>query len=552
MNNFDAILNDPYGVLALIGLTVLVIVSLFVIILLFKLYAKFSLLNNVLDEQYAYIQQNIPKKSLVEKINTNSSELSASIATNTKVAQTLPELISHHVSSEVSLGLMPFGQEIRKLNEHTNISIDNLIDKLSQDHKLFAQALTTLNSEGYLTEWVDNFREVVEPLQKTSAALEDHYNTSQQVLKTVQALVVELAGVRTTAESSFERITTVVEHWEATENTHMRDIENRIMARLEEVADINDRVGNGLLEQQTATTQLLASNTQLNNSVREVMGIVEGLQHLSQRIDAQYQESYHKITQTTEKLVVEAAGLRQTSDGWLKRIASVIERWEADETTHMRSIEKRIMERLQEVAATHQKITDELSELQAVSVRVLKSQDQMQQSTQQAVEVMAHLQNLVQAIESKYHNILSVQESFQSSMQAQQQLFQSQLQTLLSEFESSLQQLTEQGTLLRRQLSEQGTKLFKYAETALHGLHDMVTHLHTVHTEMLIGFEKQHQQYMRDQQTIFQQQMNLMNDAGLLMNRLPTKGMQIALLILFLFHLVLMGILAYDVLKNQF
>jgi len=466
------------------------------------------------------LRNNVPKREVVEQINTTNRALSQSLVSHEKVVKQLPTTISTRIADEVHTGLAPLNTEIGKLTY-----------ALSHDHEQFIMALNTLNSDGKLSEWVNEFREAIEPLQATTSALTQHYTTSQKVLETVQSLAVEMASVRQTTESSFKRITTAVEHWEATETTHMRDIEHRVMARLEEVADIHDRVANGLSEQQTATTTLLSSNRELDKSVQKITGIVEGFHNLSEQIDTQYHNLFNRVTQSTEKLGAEATGVRLTTESSFKEILTVVKRWEVDETTHMRDIEKRIMDRLAEVTDTHNRVADGLSELRNAISTLLGSNNNLIETVEKVTNTTANLQHLIQQIDSKYKDILSVQEEFQKKMHTDMANMQAQMQTALSEFEGALVQLTHQGTTL-----------FNNVKVSLQNLHNIIKGFRQIHEKMLSALWQYHNQHI-------QEQRDLMAQARDLMHNLPTAKVQIAILVMFSFQLILTIILIYGVLK---
>lgn len=525
MNNFSEITSSPFGLLALIGLCFLVILGVIVITLLIKWSTKFTILTKT------------------------SSALSSTIDAHKEVVQELPALVGAKVSSQVECGLRPFSQELQTLNGRTITSLKELQSKLGQDHHLFSQALLTLNSQGDLSEWVNKFREVIEPLQKTSTSLEQHYQTSQGILRTVQSVVVEFSGIRKSAESSFERITTVVEHWEASQSTHMRDIENRILSRLEEVADIQDKVANGLSEQQVATAKLSASNDELCRSVKQVNEVVGGMRDLNLKIDDNYRQSFNQISQKSDEMVVQVSNLRQQADHWLKRVAGAVERWEKDENTHMRTIESRVMERLKEVANTHKQIGEELTALQHASNKVLEGQSQMQKSTEHVVKAIEQMQQIAKVIKNEYQEILSTQKDFQGQMHQQQHVFQSQIQSLLTNLDNSINTVAKQGELLCRQLAQQSQAVFSQAQTILNSFNEGMQALQAEHTKSLVAFHQGFERSLNLQQDLANQQSKLMDDARALMYRLPTKSMQVAFLILFITHLVFTGVLAYDILK---
>jgi DNA repair exonuclease SbcCD ATPase subunit len=209
-------------------------------------------------------------KNLINGVKDTNTALTSSLRTHKDVVENLPALVSNNVSKEVSDGIEPARKELEKLSKQVTGSTNNLIQSLSESHNTLIKTLTTINTDGSLTEWVESLRETIEPLQTTTAALEQHYQTSEKLLANTGDLVLQWTGQRQVVESAFTKFSSIMEEWAVKETTHLRDIEPRIMERLKEVASTNDLVAQGLSQLQSSQTKMSDTQQELSESVRRV------------------------------------------------------------------------------------------------------------------------------------------------------------------------------------------------------------------------------------------------------------------------------------------
>ncbi len=187
----------------------------------------------------------VPDRSLVERLAGLQESLARSLDAQRQAVEQLPRQVAGAVSGEIR----PLAESLQRSHDH------------------FSAAVLTLDQEGSLSEWVGGIRDAVQPLQAVSAAVERHYETAGKVLHTTSGLVEQWASQREAVVHAFEAFAETVERSSAAETTHLRDIEHRVMNRLEEVAETNANVAHSLSELQVASRQAAETQTGLGRSV---------------------------------------------------------------------------------------------------------------------------------------------------------------------------------------------------------------------------------------------------------------------------------------------
>ncbi len=263
--------------------------------------------------------ENLNMPDLVEDMSKSNRTLSRSVDTHRETIGLLPDLVSRHVAGEVRKGIEPVQHELRTLAGETQSGAARLADSLAKAHDHFTGALMTLNSDGHLSEWVDSFREAAEPIKSASSAIQHHYETAEQLLDTTGKLIAQWSGQRRAVDDSFKRFSSVMEQWAVDETTHFRDVEHRIMNRLEEVAGTNSMVAQSLSELQTAQTKMAGSQEEFSETINQTASRFGEILDITRRA----QNRHIEIIRTQEQL---QAQLKTIQGAFQKRTAALDER----------------------------------------------------------------------------------------------------------------------------------------------------------------------------------------------------------------------------------
>jgi hypothetical protein len=236
----------------------------------------------------------LPDKGLVDRLVETQDALTQSIEAQRRAVLELPRNVAGTVAAEVK----------------------PLSESLVRSHDHFSRAVLTLDQDGSLGEWVGGIREAVEPLQAVSTAIERHYDTAGQVLRTTSGLVEQWASQREAVVHAFQRFAETVERSAAAETTHLRDVEHRVMNRLEEVAETNAAVAHSLSELQTASRNTLETQAGLARSVEATV------QRTSELIDLgkQTQTQHHELIRSPQGAQNDLARWQKDADQGLKRL----------------------------------------------------------------------------------------------------------------------------------------------------------------------------------------------------------------------------------------
>jgi regulator of sigma D len=247
--------------------------------------------------------QTLADQNLLQRISALEQSLHESSAAHRTAVEALPQRISSAVSKEVRAGLDPARQQLEGLTQQSR----SLSEALGRSHDHLSQAVLTLNQDGTLGEWVASFREVVEPLQHATSAIDRHFDTAGQVLRTTSGLVEQWAAQRDAVIQAFRTFSQQVERSAAAETTHLRDIEHRLMNRLEEVSETNATVAKALSELQVAGRNALETSTDLTRSVERTGQRFAELIDL----DRHTQTQHHELIRTQQQLQKDFAELER-------------------------------------------------------------------------------------------------------------------------------------------------------------------------------------------------------------------------------------------------
>ncbi len=218
------------------------------------------------------------------------NQLRQAIAAQQQATDGLPDRLASRVAGEVRQGLAPVQAAVGQLTRENQQAMGQLAETLSGSHAHLNQVLMALDHDGGLGEWVTSFRETTEPFQLATDALTQHYETGGKLLSTTGELVRQWADQREAVQVAFRSFSDMVERSQAAETTHLRDIEHRVMNRLEEVAETNTTVSHALSELQTASRRTQEAHESLSETVRSTVDKVGELIDLGRQTQAQHHE----------------------------------------------------------------------------------------------------------------------------------------------------------------------------------------------------------------------------------------------------------------------
>jgi uncharacterized protein YoxC len=138
-----------------------------------------------------------------------------------------------------------------------------------------ARAFTTLDQDGKLSEWVDVFREAIGPLQRSAAEVEQNHGLMRQMLATTAQLLQDWTAQREQIQQALVRLSDMMERSLSEEATHARDIEHRIMARLEEVQRSDQLVASTVSKLEIVRTRYDDLVEQVRENIRKSDGVLE-------------------------------------------------------------------------------------------------------------------------------------------------------------------------------------------------------------------------------------------------------------------------------------
>ena len=144
-----------------------------------------------------------------------------------KIARSFDTLGQQIPSAEMLQQFHTTGQALTKALEAQNLSheIRTGIEPLQQD---LHNALMLINTDGYLSEWVNSLQAGVEPFTKCTASISDLYTTANKILSCMGDLAAQWSQQRRTIEITHTRFAEAIENWTVDQTTHSHNIEQRI------------------------------------------------------------------------------------------------------------------------------------------------------------------------------------------------------------------------------------------------------------------------------------------------------------------------------------
>lgn len=295
-----------------------------------------------------------------------------------QATQQLPGIVAGTVANEVQSGLAPVQGELAALSKTQQQALGQVSTALSQSHDHFTRAVMTLDHDGSLSEWVGSLRDTTEPFQKATTTLVQHSETTRQILSTAGELVRECAGQRQAVETAFKHFSEMVERSATEETVHLRDIEHRVMQRLEEVAETNTMVSQSLSELQTTHRSHLAAQQNLAQAVEDTVGQVGELIDLGH----QTQQQHHELVRTQQEVQRGFSAWREDMDQGLARFQKRLEETPARVAAN---VERSTRETLDGIRQIGGEIREHQQQNAAALERVRQQQDAVVQAQAQLV-----------------------------------------------------------------------------------------------------------------------------------------------------------------------
>lgn len=300
----------------LAGIAVLGVIAFFQI----KTFRRFTDLNREINE----IANKLPSSELLNTLTAVNRSLVQSLDAQRSITGKIPDIIGRTLASEVSRGLGPMPAELKTLTQTISASIETYTQTLADSQEQLTGAIMTLNRDGSLAEWVDSFRDVSEPIQLAAASLDQHYQTTARILESLSHLTADWADQKKAVETSFTRFSEAVEAWMIDETTHFRNVEHRIMNRLEEVAATNETATQSLSALQTAHTKMAGAQDHLSDSLSEVIRKIPEIIDMAGKT----QEQHRDLIRVQAELQTALGDLREKtlerSDDFEKRTERLI------------------------------------------------------------------------------------------------------------------------------------------------------------------------------------------------------------------------------------
>jgi len=268
------------------GLTILIV---FVILLWRSLRTLLGKLQH-LDTALVGVGQKIPSKEVTRQMGQGHQALAGALSAHKSLIGGLPEKMAGKVAQEVNSGLRPLQKTVLESAKQSTTAINSLVQGFTESHDHFVQALLTLNDDGCFTEWLEGLQRVVNPLETVANAVEDHYRTSENLLARSSEISERWSGHWEQVSQNFKNFSERFEHWTNIEAAHNHDMEQRILARLEEVGKTNHLIGSNLAELQTARTQLMNSNRELSDAVHKVVTNIREISDFNERLNQQHNQ----------------------------------------------------------------------------------------------------------------------------------------------------------------------------------------------------------------------------------------------------------------------
>lgn len=201
--------------------------------------------------------------------------------------------------------------------ENASTALVRTTTDLSARHEELSAVVTTVNGDGSLGEWIAALRTTVEPIVHTSSALGEHFDTTRSLVQTTGELVTEWAEQRKNVEREAKRLTDTMVGWAAQETAHAREVESRILKRLEEVSAIDANVAKGLARLETVDVRLAEAQTDLNHALRSTLDENRSLVKNMQDLIVEYRSSQQRFTKLQSELQERVLAFQKQSETML-------------------------------------------------------------------------------------------------------------------------------------------------------------------------------------------------------------------------------------------
>ncbi|MGD9211614.1 MAG: hypothetical protein PVI90_12590 [Desulfobacteraceae bacterium] len=295
----------------------------------------------------------MPEKSLVESLVSGNNMLKDALESHQQMINTLPELVGDRISQEVILGIKPVKEEINQLTSDVGKRISTLTTELGQSHQDLSDTLLTINTEGYLSDWIGSLKETVTPLENATRAIEVHYVTAESLLNQSREFTTQWAGNWQNIAGKFSTFTEEFTRWASSETTHMRDIEHRIMNRLEEEAESKYLIAESLNGLQKAKTQLLESGVELNESMNKINSHMLELKAFIENTQNQHSELLHHQREFQTAFQTWQTNIQDQTEVIQNTTADFVKNVESDLNTILTCVKEKINELVTDYQQLH-------------------------------------------------------------------------------------------------------------------------------------------------------------------------------------------------------
>lgn len=332
------------------------------------------------------LKAEMPGRRAVDGLAQAMRSMTGALEAQRAVVTEMPKLIGGGVAAQVREGLQPLAEDLVRFSNDTKVGMEALAESLQTSQTAFTQAVITVNEDGGFDQWVGALRETIEPLQETGDVLERHFQVTDSMLETTESILADWSDQRAEVRKAFEDFSSAVARSATEEVAHLRDIEQRMTHRLEEVAETNALVAESLSALQTASRNAAASN---ENLARSVEGTVQRVAELIEA-NRQMQNRHHQLINAQDESrqrfeawekTVDAAvdhvnqgleGLPRIVQGALGDVVTATEQSVQELGRMMGGFHTRHQKALEAIEARHRSMTARREELLAIEGRLMK------------------------------------------------------------------------------------------------------------------------------------------------------------------------------------
>lgn len=260
--------------------------------------------------------QTLPNRALVEAMTSGQRELIAAIAAHQAAVDKLPAQMSAVVAAQVGAGLSGLVHEIEALHQGMLTETQRFVTGLAATTEALNKVLATLGDQGHLEDWVTALRESVAPFQQATASLNTQLSLTGEMLASLGQLAGQGANQEKKIGESFAQLTALLDRWSAAEMSHLRDIENRLLSRLEEVSATNNQVADALAVLKSASTRTLEAQQNLARSVQAMVGVARETLDLSRGVQTEHKGLLDAQRAAQDQIAQRQEGLDRHAQGF--------------------------------------------------------------------------------------------------------------------------------------------------------------------------------------------------------------------------------------------